>query len=59
MIHLLIAIVVVVLFLILELGGAATDILTINNQISRKALAGYLLAILIIYLVFNLMIRQI
>jgi len=58
-IHLLIAIVVVVLFLILELGGAATDILTINNQISRKALAGYLLAILIIYLVFNLMIRQI
>ena len=59
MIHLLIAIVVVVLFLILELGGAAADILTINNQISRKALAGYLLAILIIYLVFNLMIRQI
>jgi len=58
-IHLLIAIVVVVLFLILELGGAAADILTINNQISRKALAGYLLAILIIYLVFNLMIRQI
>ncbi len=56
---LLIAVVAVFLFLVLEFGGVAADFLTINNGISRKALAGCLLAILIVYLALSLMIRHI